>query len=102
MHTSNKPQPTALTADSLIRRDPEIMHSAIDEEVVMMSIDQGRYFGLDAMGSRIWNLLEHPMTLGDLCRSLIDAFDVDPELCRREVAVFLGEIEKCGLIQVAR
>jgi hypothetical protein len=91
---------TALTADSLILRDPEIVHSAIDGEVVMMSLDQGEYFGLDAMGSRIWNLMEKPMRLGDLCRHLADAFDVEAERCRREVTVFLGEIEKCGLIRI--
>jgi coenzyme PQQ synthesis protein D (PqqD) len=94
-------QATALTMDSLIHRDPEIVHSAIDGEVVMMSIDQGEYFGLDAIGSRIWNLLEKPTRLGELCRLLADTFDVDAERCRREVAGFLGDIEKCGLIRIA-
>jgi hypothetical protein len=88
--------------DSLIHRDPEIVHSAIDGEVVMMSMDQGEYFGLNEVGSRIWSLLERPIRLGELCRLLAESFNVDAERCLREVAAFLGDIEKCGLIRVSR
>lgn len=94
-------QPKNIGADAMIQRHPEIVHSAIDGEVVMMSPDLGEYFGLDAVGSRIWNLLETPTRMEDLCGTLMQSFEVDPERCHSDVTAFLREIEKCKLIAVS-
>lgn len=83
------------------RRSPEMVHSSIDGEVVMMSVDKGEYFGLNAMGSRIWELLEKPHSVVELCRELMRNFEVDQETCQAEVSRFLGEIADQKLVAVA-
>lgn len=98
---TGSPQPKALPPDGLIHRNPDIVYSTIDGEVVMMSLDLGEYYGLDAIGSRIWLLLENPMRVGELCAILAGDFDVDPERCGNDVGGFLAEILDCGLIRVS-
>ena len=44
-----------------LSRNSDILHAPVgSEEAVMMSIDAGRYYGVNAVGARIWELLEPP------------------------------------------
>lgn len=90
----------SLTAETLIQRSEEVVHSTIDGEVVMMSVEQGSYYGLDAIGSRIWNLLERPAKVGDLCQALMKEFEVDEARCFQDVAAFLKAIGKQKIIAI--
>ena len=71
-----------------------------DGEKVMMSVEQGMYYGLDAVGSRIWELIEHPMSVSRLCDTLQEGFDVTSEACQRDVLDFLQELYKDALIEI--
>ncbi|MDS4022951.1 MAG: lasso peptide biosynthesis PqqD family chaperone [Candidatus Competibacter sp.] len=79
-------------------RNPDLVAAEVDGETVMMSIDKGEYYGLNAVGSRIWELLESPNSINALCDQLIEEFDVDAEQCRTEVLTFAGELLEQGVI----
>lgn len=74
--------------------------SKIDNEVVMMSVDQGEYYGLDETGSRIWEMIEEPVSVNDLVRMLIDEFDVSFEECQKDTLDFLNDLNAKGLLFV--
>jgi hypothetical protein len=81
-----------VTLQSIIARNPEIIHSAMDDEVVMMSVDQGLFFGIDKIGAHIWNLLETPVKVEDLIGQLVDCYDVEQEQCEQDTLLFLNEM----------
>ena len=88
-----------LTTDTILARNPEIISSKIDDEVVMMSIEEGKYFGLDPIGSIIWELLEEPASLGQLVPLLLEQFDVPKDQCEKDCMSFiLDMLEKKTLI----
>ena len=70
----------------------------VDDELVMMSIELGQYFALNQAGARVWELLETPRTLSDLCAAMEAEYDVERELCHREVAALLEELKGKGLV----
>jgi len=51
-------------ADDLVSCD-------LEGETALMSVDQGKYYGLDPIGSRIWALLEQARPVVDLCALLL-------------------------------
>ncbi len=83
----------------LVRND-EPVSVEVERSVVMMSLDLGKYFGLNEVGSRIWELLERPRPMADLCAVLQQEFDVDPDACHAEVSEFLLALANEGLIQI--
>lgn len=91
-------EPIGLT--TIVARHEEPVAVEVDRTVVMMSIDQGMYFGLEGTGPRIWALLDQPRSVGSVCDALISEFDVDAEECRREVIDFLEELRRAQLIRV--
>ena len=70
----------------------------LHDEMVMMDIDQGKYFSLNPVATRIWDLLEKPLAAGELCLLLLDEYDVDPERCGIEIGEYLDKMLGMGLI----
>jgi hypothetical protein len=85
---------------TLISRNEEPVAVEADRTVVMMSVEQGMYFGLEGVGGRIWALLERPRTFAELCESLVAEFQVDPEVCRKDVGAFLQEMLRARLVRL--
>lgn len=83
----------------MVSRNDEPVAVEVDRTVVMMSVDQGMYFGLEGTGPRIWALLEQPRSVRQLCDALTREFAVDSEICRREVCTFLEELHRAQLIR---
>ncbi len=77
----------------------EVLSSRIDDEVVLMSMEADAYFGLDPIGSHIWELLaEEPSTLDELVQKLTDEYDIDEVSCRRDVGAFISNMSERKLI----
>ena len=89
-----------ISASAMVVRNEEPVSVEVENTVVMMSLDLGKYFGLNEVGSRIWELLKEPRAMGDLCASLQQDFDVDPDACHEEVSEFLVALAKEGLIEI--
>jgi Coenzyme PQQ synthesis protein D (PqqD) len=69
---------TSPIADStIISRSPSVLTAEVDGEIVMMSIEQGQYFGLDDIGSDIWKRLDSPCAFADLIDRLAADYDAD-------------------------
>jgi hypothetical protein len=84
----------------MVARSVEPVDAEVDGAVVMMSLRRGKYYGLDGVGSRIWQLLAAPIEVGALCTALEQEFDVDPDRCEADVIEFLEGLEREGLIEV--
>ena len=63
-----------------------------------MNIEDGNCYGLNRVGSRIWNLLEVPTRISVLCTTLLGEYNVDPDVCERQVLDLLEELRVKGLI----
>ena len=85
---------------SVISRKSDLLFSNMDDEVVMMNIEKGEYYGLDEIGSRIWQIIENPVTLDELIQVLVEEYDVDRETCRIDVVVFIEELRKKDLVNI--
>jgi len=79
-------------------RDPVAVE--VDQAVVMMGLEQGKYYGLEGVGGRIWALVDEPRSVRDVCAALVEEFEVDPDVCLREVTAFLTELAREKLVRV--
>lgn len=70
-----------------------------DGELVVLSLEDGMYYGLNAVGARVWALLEEPRTVREVQERLVDEFRVDPERCSKEVGELLTSLVGLGLVR---
>ena len=92
---SDQPAPTD---DAHIARAEGLVASDVNGEVVILSIEVGHFFHLNATASRIWNLLDAPMTLAALSAAMRERFTVGADDCRRDVTEFVQGMLDKGLL----
>lgn len=90
----------ALDMNTRLVRNPLLTTAELDGEVVMLSLETNRYYGLNAVGSRIWELLAQPMTLQQVCDVLMHEYAVSREQCEREVLAVTQKLLDEKLAQV--
>ena len=78
--------------ESIIARNGELVFREVDGETVMLSVETGKYYGLDSAGGRIWELIEQPMAASELCDRLLEEFDVGREECERDLLSVLSQL----------
>ncbi|MCG8609167.1 MAG: lasso peptide biosynthesis PqqD family chaperone [Pseudomonadales bacterium] len=83
-----------VTLTSVIGRSNEQIVSELDGELVMMSIKQGKYFGLDSIGKRIWEMIEQPVAVAKVIDQLLAEYDVSREKCEGEVLSLLNLLKQ--------
>ncbi len=81
-------------------RNSKTISGRLHDELVMMDIDQGKYFSLNPVATRIWDLLETDMSVEELCAQLLDEYVVEAGRCHDEVSEYLDEMVQLGLLVV--
>lgn len=85
----------------MVARRAAPLTAPVDRELVMLDPEKGRYFGLDSVGHRIWELIETPKSVESLCGALQAEFDVSHETCRADVVAFLDQMQKAELVEIS-
>lgn len=90
-----------LTLSSTVQWSSDQIAATVDREIVILSVERGSYYGLDEIGSEIWQQLVNPIRVGALCDALTANYDADRGTIERDVLVLLNSLAAEGLIQVA-
>jgi hypothetical protein len=75
--------------------------SQLGGESALLNTETEIYFGLDAMGTRIWELATTERSIEAVFKKLAEEFDVEPELLRHDVTELLDRLLEHGLLKIA-
>jgi hypothetical protein len=89
-----------ITDATVISRSPSVLTAEVDGEIVMMSIEQGRYFGLDDIGSDIWKRIEPPCSFAALIDGLTADYEADRAAIAADVHKLLGEMAEQDVVRL--
>ena len=89
----------SISPETVFRKSAELLESDVDDEIVALDVNKGQCYGLNAVGSRVWKLLDTPMSLHEICLSLQDEYEVAPEVCQAEVSRLLADLQSEGLVE---
>ena len=86
--------------ETIVERNHEIDASDLDGEKVMMDLEKGQYFMLNPIGSRIWDLINEPISVRRLVSLLREEYDVSEDECLEGVKDFLHELHHSNLLNI--
>src|SRR6266446_6087506 len=69
----------------------------LDQESVLLNLNTEKHFGLDSVGTRMWQLVTSAPTIDAAYFELIEEFDVDPETLRSDLSALLDHPFENGL-----
>lgn len=70
----------------------------IDEEIVVMRLDNGEFFGLSGTAAAIWRLIDGQRDRADLVAALIREYSGRQEEIAADVDELLAQLREAGLL----
>lgn len=88
-----------LSAESVVRAVDSQVSSRLGDEVAILELDQGVYFGLNDTGRFLWNLMQTPVRVNEMHAALVEEYEVDADTAEKDLLRVLGELVDAGLIE---
>ena len=89
-----------MNVNQTISLSPDVISQEVSGETVLLDLKSENYFGLDAVGTRIWQLIRDNGDLQVILETILDEFDADEARIRGDLEALLSEIADLGLITV--
>jgi hypothetical protein len=87
--------------DSIIVASTDQVSGELQEgDLAILNLKDGVYYGLNSVGSRIWSLIQTPKSVSELREALLAEYDVDVDVCTRELLTLLNDLSSKELIEV--
>jgi hypothetical protein len=86
-----------MTSDALTI-SPQVMARQVGNETVILDLASGIYFGLDEVGSRVWELLGAGRSIESICDQLAGEYQVAGEALQSDVLALVAELRSRGLL----
>lgn len=78
-----------------------VLFQKVGEEVVLLNLDSGVYFGLDPVGARIWELIAEQKGLAEVAETIASEYDAPREKIDGDLESLVRELEEKKLIAIA-
>ena len=89
-----------ININNVVSRRNDIDTTDLNGEIVMMDLEKGRYFSLNGVGSRIWEIIESPIEINKIVDCLLEEYDVNRNECEENVLEFLDKLDDANIISV--
>jgi len=74
-----------MNLDTRLEVSSSVVTREVGGEMMLMDLESGTYFGLDAVGGRAWQAFEDGQTIEELCAQIEQDFEVAPEQLREDM-----------------
>ncbi|MBF0406260.1 MAG: PqqD family protein [Candidatus Riflebacteria bacterium] len=89
-----------INSEMKFSRSENIVAGLVDGDFMLSDLQSGKYHQMNGTGKMIWEILEQPMTVSEICDSLVKEFEVEPDNCLKELKIFLKELFKKNILQI--
>jgi hypothetical protein len=77
---------------------PSVITRELSGETVLLNLESGVYYGLDTVGTRVWQLLTQGRTIAGVCDTMIEEYDVAAQVLHADVMRLVGELHDRGIV----
>ena len=91
-----------IPADAVVVASDQQLSTTLAGEVIILGLDDSMYYGLSGAGTRIWELLQSPRTIGEIAQIITAEFDAERDRVAADLDALLADLESRGLIAITR
>ncbi|MCX2975369.1 PqqD family protein [Halieaceae bacterium IMCC8485] len=84
--------------NQVVTLSPDVISQEVSGETVLLDLNSEHYFGLDEVGTRIWQLIDSSGNLQEIYDTMLNEYEVEADQLLEDMAQLLGDIEKAGLV----
>jgi len=72
----------------------------VDGEMVLLDMESENYFGLDEVGTSIWQAMQDDANLDKVFAALMEQYEVPEDVLRSDLVNFVEKLQESGLISI--
>lgn len=76
----------------------QTIESRVGDETVLLHLENGTYYGLDAVGTLIWEMLKEGITLTAVCEAIAKEYGVAGAAVEADTRHFLGDLKAQNIL----
>lgn len=81
-----------------LKQNPDIVFTVVDKEAILLEQNTGKYYSLNPVGTRIWNLLTEYGQLSEVYDQLLAEFDVEETQLKKDLEHLVTQFIENGLL----
>ncbi|WP_276699769.1 PqqD family protein [Methanobacterium formicicum] len=89
-----------LSGSTIITVNKDYVYCNVEDEMVLLGMEDGIYYGLNPVGAFVWEQIKEPKTIDQVRDAILDEYDVEKEECERDLFELLQEMTEKGLVEV--
>jgi hypothetical protein len=89
-----------ISDNTMVMLNENVVSCELDGEVAILNMNNGVYYGLNPIGAVIWELIENSVNVAQIIALVLTEYDVEKDLCRRDIFELLEELLKNGLVKI--
>lgn len=92
---------TMIALDNISMSVPEyVLFQKVDDEVILLDMTSGEYYGLNDVGSRMWTLFQQGQSAQEVLDALVQEYNVSTERLSNDIHQFLRQLQSRGLVEI--
>ena len=91
---------TPISLNNTFTLSKDALFRDLDGEAVILDLGSGTYFGLNAVGARMWQLIGQHAGLRTVFHQLCEEYDAAPDVLERDLVALVARLEKARLGEV--
>ena len=72
----------------------------VDGEMVLLDMNSENYFGLDEVGTSIWQAMQEKENLKEVFEVLLEQYEVEEDVLKKDLVAFVEKLKESGLVKV--
>ena len=89
-----------ITASTTVTISGDQVSCDLGGESAILNMANGVYYGLNAVGARVWELIQEPKQVSEVRDVITAEYEVEPSQCEQDIVNLLSQMDEQGLIQV--
>jgi hypothetical protein len=81
---------------------PDVMARQVGDEVVLLHLTSGNYYGLDPVGARAWHFLVEGLTPAEVCDRLLQEYEVPRQQLEEDISRLIDDLGAHGLVTIGQ
>jgi hypothetical protein len=82
-----------------LRIPDDVMFRILGDEAVILNVGSGVYFGLDTVGTRMWQLMSEHGSTEKVVEAMLSEYEVQEAQVRRDLNTLIEQLSDKGLIK---
>jgi len=92
---------SAISFDKRVNATPDTLINQVGGESVLLNLGSEKYYGLDEIGTSMWQALTTSESIQQAYDTLLGEYDVDGEVLRNDMSELIEKLSANGLVEIS-